>query len=172
MQRLTRAACAALAATLLSALGTAPATAAPTPLSQLRTYDKHLLKYVNQARADNGLKPLKQSGRLYKMAHAWAAHMAKTGSLEHNPNFGYGMPLINKRCPHATIAGENVGSQASTNSKQLFALYMQEPYHRANILNPKYNKPKHPRYTQVGIATVTASDGSEWNVMDFANHCG
>lgn len=170
MQRLTRAACAGVAAVLLS--GVAPATAAPTPHDQLRTYDKHLLNYVNHARANNGLNPLKQSNRLYKIAHRWAEQMARSDNLEHNAHYGLGAPSLARKCPHVTIAGENVGAQASTNAKKLFRLYMKEPYHRANILNPVYNKPKHPKYTDVGIATVKASDGSEWNVMDFANHCG
>jgi uncharacterized protein YkwD len=161
----------AVTAALVLAVGGATAHAAPTPSDQLRPYDKHLLRYINHERAHNGLAPLKQSNRLYKIAHKWAAHMAKTENLEHNPNYGYGGPLVSKKCPHATIAGENVGAQAHTNAKDLFELYMDEPFHRANMLNPKYNKPKHPRYTQVGIATVRASDGSEWNVMDFANHC-
>ena len=145
--------------------------AAPTPASQLRSYDKHLLAYVNHARADNGLKPFVQSNRLYKIAHSWAAHLAKTHNLQHNPDYYYGKPLVTHRCPHATIAGENTGEQGTTDARQLFDLYMNEPYHRANILSPKYNEQKSPRYTQVGIATVKASDGSEWNVMDFANHC-
>ena len=108
---------------LLFAVGTEAVHAAPTPSSQLRSYDKTLLKYGNHVRAQNGLKPYVQSDRLYKMAHAWAAHMAKDENLEHNPNYGYGGPLITKKCPNATIAGENVGSQASSDPKQLFELY-------------------------------------------------
>jgi uncharacterized protein YkwD len=172
MQRLTRTACAVIAAAVLGAVAPPPATAAPTPAKHVRTYDKHLLKYVNNARANNGLKPLKQSNRLYKIAHRWAAHLAKShDNLEHNPKFVLGGPLVTRTCPHATAAGENVGAQAQTAPKSLFKLYMDEPYHRANILSPKYNSRGTPRYTYVGIATVKASDGSEWNVMDFANHC-
>jgi uncharacterized protein YkwD len=140
----------------------------------MRAYDKQLLADVNRARVQNGLKPYTESDALYRMAHAWAEHMAKAHSLEHNPNAAFGTKQMKRTCPHATTAGENVGEQGTTNSQQLFQLYMDEPYHRANILSPKYTKG--PAYTDVGIATVAVPNGdgtsSEWNVMDFANHCG
>jgi uncharacterized protein YkwD len=44
---------------------------------------------------------------------------------------------------------------------------MHSPPHRANILD------KH--YTVLGIATVSVTRNgvtTQWNVMDFANHCG
>lgn len=150
-------------AALLVALGPAAAIAKPTPSGQLRTYDKKFLKYVNHARENHGLKPLRQSNRLYKIAHKWAEHMAATQNLEHNPNAVVGKRLIFTKCPHSTMAAENVGWQGHTDARALFKLYMHEPYHRANILQPKHR--------DVGIATVRSGDGREWNVQDFGNHC-
>jgi uncharacterized protein YkwD len=142
------------------------------PAKHVRHYDKVFLTYVNQARKADGLKPYKESARLYKLAHHWAAHMAHTRNLEHNAAT---LSLKSFRsasaCTKATTIGENVGEQGSTSAKQLFDLYMSDPAHRDNNLSPKYNAPHVAAYTDVGIATVEASDGSEWNVMDFANHC-
>jgi hypothetical protein len=115
------------------------------------------------------------------MAHKWAEHIVAsrnpTITLEHNPQtFSIRTFRRASGCPKAVTDGENVGGQTSTDPKQLLALYMSDPAHRDNNLSPKYNSPKVPGYTDVGIATVAVPDGvgspSEVNVMDFANHCG
>jgi uncharacterized protein YkwD len=67
------------------------------------------------------------------------------------------------KCPHATAGGANDGWQAHSDPHGMFLRYKHEPFHWANILQP--------RYKDVGIATVRAKDGSEWDTMDFANHC-
>jgi uncharacterized protein YkwD len=146
------------------------------PEKNVRTYDKNMLRYVNQAREADGLKPYKESARLYRMAHAWAEHIIETRNLEHNPATTTTKSFrAASGCTKATIAGENIGDQSSTNAKQLFALYMSDPAHRDNNLSPKYNAPGLPGYTDVGIATVAVPNGdgtsSEIDVMDFANNC-
>lgn len=147
-----------------------------TPTAQLRPYDKTFLKYLNRARVANGLKPYKQSARLYRMAHKWALHIIATHNLSHNPQtFSVKAFRAASGCPKATTDGENVGEQDASDPKQLFDLYMSDPAHRDNNLSPKYNAPNVAAYTDVGIATIAIPNGngtsSEVNVMDFANHC-
>ncbi|HVV76054.1 MAG TPA: CAP domain-containing protein [Mycobacteriales bacterium] len=151
---------AAVTTALLSVSAAPLAVASPTPASHVRTYDKHLLSYVNHARVKNGGKALKQSNRLYQIALKWAKHEAAHADFNHNPN--YPTQLANK-CPNWRAYGENTGWQGTTNSKALFKLYMSDPIHKGNILNPMFK--------DVGIATVKSKDGREWNVMDFASHC-
>ncbi|HWA66699.1 MAG TPA: CAP domain-containing protein [Mycobacteriales bacterium] len=170
----------ASAALLLCPAGAAAGpsvTAHSTPAAHLRPYDKQLLVDVNRARRQNGLKPYVQSDRLYRLAHKWAEHIVATRNLEHNPaTFSIKTFRAASGCRKATTDGENVGEQGSTNSRQLFELYMSDPAHRDNNLSPKYNAPNVPGYTDVGIATIAVPNGngtfSEVNVMDFANHCG
>ncbi|HEX3900208.1 MAG TPA: CAP domain-containing protein [Mycobacteriales bacterium] len=147
-----------------------------TPAAQLRAYDKQLFADVNAARKQNGLKPYVQSDRLYRMAREWAHHIVATRALSHNPaTESLKTFRTASGCSKSTTEGENVGEQGSTNSKQLFELYMSDPAHRDNNMSPKYNAPNVPAYTNVGIATVAVPNGdgtsAEVNVMDFGNHC-
>lgn len=171
MRRLSGFARVAVALTAVLAIASAAtATAAPTPSKQLRSYDKKLLNYVNHARVAHGLKPFKQSNRLYKVAHAWAAHEAKTHTAGDDLNWTSG-GQFSRVCPKATTAGANDGYQTRSSPKQMFENYKAEPIHWANMQSPRYNPPGQHPYTYVGIATVKAKDGSEWNAMYFANHC-
>jgi uncharacterized protein YkwD len=145
-----------------------PASAAGTaghhkPSVAVRSYDAKLLAHSNSARAQAHAAGYTMNHKLWKVAHAWAIHLAKTGVLAHNPNL---TGQISKRCPAWTAIGENVGVVYGDSVDQLFQAYMNSPEHRANILD------KH--YRQVGIATVkVVRDGEveQWDVMDFGNHC-
>lgn len=160
----------------VSAAGSPSVTSRSTPAAHLRAYDKQLFADITHARSQAGLKPYIQSDRLYRMARAWAKHIVATRSLQHNPATE-SLRTFRKAsgCTHSTTEGENVGEQGSTNSAQLFELYMSDPAHRDNIMSPKYNAPSVPAYTNIGIATVAVPNGdgtsSEVNVMDFGNHC-
>jgi uncharacterized protein YkwD len=157
------------------ALAVVPAAAGQAhPAKHVRTYDKNLLKYVNHARKAHGLKPFKESARLYAVAHKWAVHMAKTHQLGDDPSWTAG-GQYRKVCPKATTAGANDGWQGKTSAKGMFEQYKAEPFHWANLQSPRYNPHGQPAYTDVGIATVAVKNGdgttSEWNSMYFANHC-
>jgi uncharacterized protein YkwD len=159
-----------------TAVGSSSVGSHSTPAAQVRTYDKQLFADVNRARKQNGLRPYVQSDRLYRMALMWAHHIVATRSLQHNPATDSVKTFrAASGCTKATTAGENTGAQGTQNSQQLFQLYMSDPAHRDNNLSPKYNAPKVPGYTDVGIATVAVPNGdgtsSQVNVMDFANHC-
>jgi uncharacterized protein YkwD len=153
---------AALSAVVMAISLTGVAQASPA--TNVRPYDVNMLKYVNQARTAHGLKPYKESARLYRVAHTWAAHMAQTQTLAHNPN---AFAQIGAKCPQWTHLGENVGDEIGESAAWLFNLYMSDAPHRQNILSRKF--------TDAGIASVQSvnADGttSEWDVMDFGTHC-
>ena len=164
-------------AAVLSALALAVVPMAAghaAPAKHVRAYDKKLLQYINHARKANGLKPLKESARLYAVAHKWAKHMATTKQIGDDPTWTTG-GQYRKVCPHATTAGANDGYQLKSSPKQMFLSYKHDFVHWANMVSPKYNKAGQPAYTDVGIATISVpldnGGTAEVNAMYFANHC-
>jgi uncharacterized protein YkwD len=130
---------------------------------RVRHYDTHLLAHTNIARIANHRHAYRMNTKLWKIAHAWAAHLAKTGVLEHNPKLVHD---VGRSCPNWRSTGENVGVTYGTSVGQLFQAYMHSPPHRANILDK--------RYSEVGIATVQVVHNGlveQWDVMDFGNRC-
>ncbi len=130
---------------------------------RIRAYDHSLLNRVNSARAANARHSYTMIHKLHHVARLWARHLAATGVLEHNPAL---VADVSRVCPNWTALGENVGVEGGSNAGELFSAYMHSPPHRANILDSSY--------TVVGIATVTVTwhgQQTQWNVMDFANHC-
>jgi uncharacterized protein YkwD len=156
----------AVAVACSTVVALAPLTASATGAVhavKIRRYDTSLLGRVNEARAADARHAFRMPSNLHAAAHRWAAHLASTGVLEHNPHL---VAAVSRACPNWTTMGENVGVQGGTNSRQMFSAYMHSPSHRANILD------RH--YTVVGIATVSVTRNGrtmQWNVMDFANHC-
>jgi len=158
----------AIAAVTAASLAVAaiPSGAAATPgvhAAKVRSYDMNLLADSNGARSSDHRHHYTMNPRLWKVAHKWAEHLAKTGVLEHNPKLEL---KLTRACPAWTAIGENVGVVYGDSVNELFQAYMHSPPHRANILD------KH--YSQVGIATVKVKVNGQiqqWDVMDFGNHC-
>jgi uncharacterized protein YkwD len=155
----------------LSVAGIAlPAGAVPAPRSHqassaasIRMYDQRLLVRANHARARHQIPSYAMNQKLWKVAHAWAQHMARTGKLVHNPHL---QSKLSRKCPHWQHIGENIAHTVNRSNKRMFRAYMHSPEHRANILNRHYH--------HVGIASVKVVQHhqvEEWNVMDFADRC-
>jgi hypothetical protein len=103
----------------------------------------------------NGLRtnvpPLAVDPGLTAVAQQWAAHMASTGSLVHNPSLSTQAPT------GWTKMGENIGSGYSVTA--VYNALVASPDHYANMVDPAYNR------TGVGIATD--SRGQVWLAEDF-----
>jgi len=161
----------AVAAAGLAAFVTVPGDASASgavrqasSVSPNHYYNLSLFSHVNIARTNDSRRAYKHNHRVHRVARHWAEHLAATGYLEHNPNL---VAQVTRACPNWTTLGENVGVSGGHDATQLFSAYMHSPPHRANILD------KH--YTVLGIATVSVTRNgvtTQWNVMDFANHCG
>ncbi len=117
--------------------------------------ESQLLSLTNSSRVKAGLPVLVSSSTLVSIARGWSAHMAAAHSLSHNPS------LAGAVSGWYSI-GENVAEASSAAQAQ--SLFMASPDHRANILEPLYNR--------VGIGVVRAADGSLWFTVDFEQTAG
>jgi len=144
-----------IAAALVAGPLTPHAGASSTP--SLSTFDTRLLHYINDARTARGMRALRAVAGTTDVAHHWSCHLASSSYLSHDAN------LVAALDTHGsalwTTYGENVGLQATAyTARDLFRSYMNDPAHRANILDPAF------RY--VGIWTKR-HNGRRWNTIDF-----
>ena len=113
----------ALALAVLFLAVPAPAQARDTPCWGVRC------EAINALRAEAGVAPLVQRGKLQRAARAWAEEMARTRTLAHNPH------LPAQVRPFYTV-GENVG--VGPDWQTVYAAFMASAPHRANILDDDY----------------------------------
>jgi uncharacterized protein YkwD len=136
-------------------------SAAYATTSSESSYAARLAQLVNQARSQQGVRPLTVTTGTTYVAASWTAHLAARQTLSHNPNL---VPDVERHgSANATFVAENVGQGSSTNPDGLFNAYMNSPDHRTNILDSRV------RY--LGIA-VDFTGSSAWNTMDFVNVYG
>ncbi|HET7531054.1 MAG TPA: CAP domain-containing protein [Mycobacteriales bacterium] len=161
LTRIARATGVLIAATTLCSTATtvgplAQPAAASTTVT-LNRFDRHLLAYVNRARAAHGIRRLIVVAGPTDVAHGWSCHMAGIHDLLHNPNLQ--SALESHGSANWTAYGENIGvlPRAGT-ARQLFRAYMHSPPHRANILDPAYK--------YIGLWT-RSGHVSRWNTLDF-----
>jgi hypothetical protein len=105
---------------------------------------------ANAERQARGLRPYAVSADLSAVARRHAQRMASQKSLYHNPNLG-------SEVSGWQVVGENVGTGGTVQS--IHQAFMDSPAHRANILATDY--------TQIGVGTVTDSDGVMWVTQVF-----
>ncbi|MEI2727955.1 MAG: CAP domain-containing protein [Candidatus Nanopelagicales bacterium] len=164
---------AAAAVAFVGSVGTfAPATAAvpaqtnvrvlsSVPASRaLSSYDARLVALINQARKADGVAPLKVTKKLAKSAKRWSKTTARSQVLRHDPNLKTSVSSKGG-CTALRSWGENV-AYTSRSADSMFAMYMNSPGHRANILDAGF------RYVGVGTVNRSASWGNvHWNTMKF-----
>src|SRR6266576_3550637 len=84
-------------AVLVSAAIAAPLLATPAPNSAdaatfqsptVSTFDQHLVRDINNARASRGLRRLALVAGSTDIAHHWTCHLARYRMLRHNPDLG------------------------------------------------------------------------------------
>ncbi|MDQ1705363.1 MAG: hypothetical protein QOF18_1729 [Frankiaceae bacterium] len=138
----------------------APATAHAASYSP-SSYASRLLSLVNQAREQNGLRPLTATSGTGSVAAAWTSQLASDRSLSHNPNLAH--DLSTHGSSHWMTYGENVGQGQASSPDGLFKAYMASPEHRDNILTSAY------RYVGVG---VVFTGRTAWNTFDFVDAYG
>ncbi len=130
--------------------------AATTPASAaVPSFESSLLSLTNADRARAGLAPLQSSSTLVGIARSWSDHMAATGQLGHDPS------LASKVSGWSSL-GENVAMAYS--ASQAETLFMSSAGHRANILQPSFNR--------VGIGVTRAASGAYWITVDFEQTAG
>lgn len=116
--------------------------------------EARLFSLTNQSRAAAGLAPLAYDPAAVSVARGWAAELARSGQLRHNPN------LVAQVDAHVTNrwtrVGENVGYSATVD--QVHGAYMASPGHRANILGD---------FNRVGVGAAYDATGRLWTTVVF-----
>jgi uncharacterized protein YkwD len=122
-------------------IGQEPAVAGPKT-------DASLVDSTNDLRAAHGLRRMKVSPTLSKLAYHHSVAMARKGKLWHND--------ISSATDHWVWLGQNVGVGRSAEALQ--KAFMDSPPHRANILRRKANL--------FGVGTYI-SKGRIWVTVNF-----
>lgn len=142
-------------AVLLMTLGLALGLVAAQPSAAHAGETDTLYTLVNEARWGQGNSGLIRNSSMHAVAAGWAATLAQTGTLSHNPEYSSQIP------GGWVAAGENV-AQGYGGSAAMHEGWMNSPGHRANILGD---------FTDIGIAYLEAG-GTTWGVQVFANYPG
>jgi hypothetical protein len=145
---------AATAILLALGLSLAPPAATPAAAASAAPADD-IYVLVNQARWANGQAGLIRNAAMDQVAANWAAAMAASGTMSHNPDYAAQIP------GGWTAAGENV-AQGHPTGAAMHSGWMGSSGHRANILGD---------FTDIGIAFLS-SGGTTWGVEVFARYPG
>lgn len=108
------------------------------------------VRKANAERTSRGLPAYTVASDLATVARRHSERMAAKHTLYHNPNLG-------SEVSGWQVVGENVGMGGDVDS--IHQAFMDSPAHRANILATDY--------TQIGVGTVTDSDGVMWVTQVF-----
>lgn len=115
-----------------------------------------LFEQMNNARADEGLPPFEWDDQLAAVAASRAASLARNGYFDHyGPDGSSAFSELTARGIAYRLAGENLARNnygAATTAAVAFEALMGSPGHRANILEPRFNRS--------GVAAVR--DGRYW----------
>jgi uncharacterized protein YkwD len=129
---------------------TAPTTTTPAPTQQ-----DEVFTLVNQARSQNGCRPLTDDPRLDRAAQGHSDDMATNHYFDHTTPAGVPFDQREKAAGYPSPGGENI-AEGQTGAQQVMTDWMNSSGHRANILNCDF--------TAIGIGLNT--DGWYWT-QDF-----
>ncbi len=118
----------------------------------LSSYEREVVRLLNEERIKRGLAALKINTRLSYVARLKAKDMRDKNYFSHtSPTYGTPFQMMKDFGIFYRSAGENIAMGQRTPSEVMTA-WMNSPGHRANILNSNY--------TEVGVGYV--SDGNVW----------
>lgn len=135
----------------------------------LRAKEKRTLALHNKARTDRGLKPLCVNAKLTRAARSHSREMIEKDYFSHNSYNGEsaGIRLSRRFGYDWSVCGENIAGGYGTSGEPdpIFKLWMNDPPHKANILDG--------RFRQVGVGTHTGNykgkDGYTMYTVDFGS---
>lgn len=119
----------------------------PTP------HQESVRSHVNESRRAHGVHALGDDLAVRLKAQDWANRLAGAGNLSHS-TLSSGLDGV----PWVAVA-ENVGRGSSIGS--VHDGYMRSPSHRANILNPRWDR--------IGTGHAVARDGTVYTVHVFVD---
>lgn len=119
------------------------------------SFEREVIRLVNEIRVQNGLKPLTEHWELSRVARYKSQDMVDNRYFSHtSPTYGSPFQMIKAFGLSFRTAGENIAYGQRTPQAVVNA-WMNSSGHRANILNASY--------TQIGVGYVAA--GHYWTQM-------
>ena len=119
------------------------------------SFEREVVRLVNEVRIKNGLKPLTENWELSRVARYKSQDMVDNRYFSHtSPTYGTPFQMIKAFGLTYRTAGENIAYGQRTPQAVVNA-WMNSSGHRANILNAAY--------TQIGVGYV--SSGHYWTQM-------
>ena len=119
------------------------------------SYEKEVIRFVNDIREQNGLKALNEDWELSRVARFKSQDMNDNNYFSHtSPVYGSPSQMIKNFGLSYRRTGENIAKGQATPQAVVNA-WMNSSGHRANILNASY--------TKIGVGYV--ADGRYWTQM-------
>ncbi len=127
-----------------------PAFACTSP-SEGQQIRQEFTQWVNQLRAERGLRPLRVNGTLDMAAKGHVCDMATRAFMSHSGSNGSTLKTRLRRVGYGLkVANENLARSSSPPSSTVAArLWLNSPSHLVNLLNPSI--------TEMGMAVATES---------------
>ena len=127
----------------------------PMTDSSVLSYEKEVVRLVNEIRTQNGLKELTYNWELSRVARYKSQDMKDNNYFSHtSPTYGSPFQMIRSFGISYRSAGENIAKGQST-PRSVVDAWMNSSGHRANILNSSF--------THIGVGYVR--EGSYWTQM-------
>ena len=127
----------------------------PTTDASVTSYEKEVVRLVNEIRVKNGLKELTYDWELSRVARYKSQDMKDNRYFSHtSPVYGSPFQMLKSFGISYRSAGENIARGQATPQAVVHA-WMNSPGHRANILNASF--------TRIGVGYV--AQGHYWTQM-------
>lgn len=127
----------------------------PTTESSVLSYEKEVVRLVNEIRAQNGLRALTYNWELSRVARYKSQDMKDNKYFSHtSPVYGSPFQMMKSFGITYRTAGENI-ARGQRSPQAVVNAWMNSSGHRANILNASF--------TEIGVGYVAA--GNYWTQM-------
>lgn len=127
----------------------------PTTDSSVLSFEKEVVRLVNEIRAQNGLRELTYNWELSRVARYKSQDMKDNKYFSHtSPVYGTPFQMMKNFGITYRSAGENI-ARGQRSPQAVVNAWMNSSGHRANILNASF--------TQIGVGYV--ADGNYWTQM-------
>lgn len=139
-----------------SSKDTTTVTTTPSQNTQFtaNAMELEVIRLVNEERKKEGLAPFTHSPELSKVARAKSQDMADKNYFSHtSPTYGDPFAMMKSFGIKYRTAGENI-AKGYYSAESVVKGWMNSSGHRANILNPSFNK--------IGVGYVNANGTTYW----------
>lgn len=135
-----------------------PTTPSYSGLSQV---ESEVLRLVNIERQKGGLLPFVADSLLSNLARKKSEDMARNNYFSHtSPTYGSPFDMMKSFGVSYNTAGENI-AQGQLTAQSVMNAWMNSSGHRANIMNPSFNK--------IGIGMYESNNGTKTWTQMFTN---